>query len=187
MRRVATRVARPEPGMGVGIDLSFARSAIAWRRDGKVECPVFLTQVSDCASEREKAERLYEITSWVTRTVREINPAWIALENYAYAGPKLVPLAELGGAVKHELLRILGMAVIPVPVTTARLLVFGKGNLKKPDVVRLARDAEPRLRQGGDDECDAWVVLRAVERAYEITTAQEPEKRLYASAVRLLG
>lgn len=139
------------------------------------------------ATQGEKTNRLVQLASEVVHFAKTNHAAYAVHEQYAFNQPggRTFDLGELGGVVKHELFRNLGIITEPVNVMTARKFLLGRlpkktellpGGRKKDSGAKAW--AQEGARRAGcpevwtEDERDAWVVanLRAGELGWYAVT-----------------
>lgn len=182
----------------VGVDLGLKVSAVAWRNELGRVCTTNIVppgQPPKKVTTEVSIRRLVAVADRVIGAVRMTGATAVAIEGYAYGQAHrglVFTIAELGGVVRYLLLRELGLVPVIIPPTSARLLALGHGGLSKAEAaarVRRALKGQLAAREGqlSDDECDAYVVLRALEimaRPAEVLEAKQAAvaKRLLAQS-----
>jgi crossover junction endodeoxyribonuclease RuvC len=82
-------------------------------------------------------------------------PVIVAIEGYAFAGPRLVRLAELGGVVKFLLWGV-DIDYYPIAPSTLKKWATGNGRADKDEMVKTARDLWPECPD--DNSADAFLL-----------------------------
>lgn len=111
-------------------------------------------------------ERLREILEDVmTRADRPPQVRLVIIEGYAMGGMgRVFDIGELGGVIKLGLLyKKLPVAIIPP--SSLKKFATGKGNAKKDDMLEAAIRYFD-FTGHGNDEADAWLLLKMAEAAY---------------------
>jgi Holliday junction resolvasome RuvABC endonuclease subunit len=113
----------------------------------------------------EIVEHIADIAEQVCNFIDEHQPTAVFVEQYAFSrnGAYAHAIGELGGVVKHLLVKMLGYDVGVVIATSARKLTFGRvprgTNAKKFVEARLALvDAPFAKGKPGEGERDAFVI-----------------------------
>jgi crossover junction endodeoxyribonuclease RuvC len=112
------------------------------------------------------AERLDYIASRVVGMAVAHAVELVALEGYSFGskGRAVFSIGELGGCVRLELHRA-GIPFVDVSPSSLKKYATGKGNCGKDDMIETAirRFA---FAGHGNDEADAWLLLKMAEAAY---------------------
>lgn len=156
----------------VGLDLSLRAAAacalpLDWDHDlNKVRMGKFGYDLPDDASDREKIERLAKIAHDVSVFCINAKATRIAAEGYAFAASSssVTKLAELGGAVRVDVLESLDIAIESIPASRGRKILLQ--NCPKKDskkfVVRNVKRLGGPTKKWTEDECDAFVCANAM-------------------------
>lgn len=162
-------LALPLPIVVAGLDLSLTGAAVAvvdprrWRQSlRRVATARFgreLKGSKETADTVARVDRLIEISHNIVDFLYEHGATHVWLENYSF-GMRFNShqLGEIGGCVKHEIRRRLGIVAAPVSNTTARKLLLGRGAGKgiKLEVERQLAAMGGKFKT--NDEGDAFVV-----------------------------
>lgn len=157
----------------VGIDLGYGKTALCWReRDGSPRTATLTTKkIISAGRSRMEMEitRLCDLAQAVVSQVVISGASVVAIEDYSYGSPNLAQtIAELGGAVRYALRVQLSVIPWTIPPKQARKIVFDDGGMQKKDVVAAVKAGLKIATEWSDDECDAWVMMRACEMALDM-------------------
>lgn len=142
----------------VGLDLSLTATGIATEAGQSiVSCPK-LRGIERC--DRIAGEVLQLVSQWVNN----LNTGLVVIEGYSFGSRNshAHALGELGGIVRHELLRM-GYRWVDVPPSSLKKYATGKGNAGKEEMLAAAIR---RLGYDGHDnnEADAlWLRAMALD------------------------
>src|SRR5262249_2191330 len=117
------------------------------------------------ASEELQAERRERIADEIVRFCRKNNAIAVALEEFAFSQgqSRAHALGELGGVVKHELRRNLGITPIPITASRARKILLQR--LPRSEVKGYVVYNVKRLEGTSlwtNDEVDSFCVANAL-------------------------
>jgi Holliday junction resolvasome RuvABC endonuclease subunit len=145
----------------VGVDIASAGlSALALVVDGEPRS----AKVWKPKNVRDSTpERIHQFHKWMTFTLGTMNPDVVAVEELAVFLNKKV----IRALSRHEGAALLaakqrGVVVVNPPVTQARGIVFGKGNISKDEAWEAIKKMYPDFKflpktSGGTDQADALV------------------------------
>ncbi len=118
-------------------------------------------KLENTATVREEIERLIWVTSKIIRVAKDWEVTHVGLEGYSF-GEKFggERMGEIGGQLKVQLFLACQLVVLPIPPTTARAKVFGKGmgGASKPKVRAMLKMKDIHIKNL--DRCDAYVLAR---------------------------
>jgi len=115
------------------------------------------------SSIRDKIERMTSIAAMIIRAARSHGVTEIAIEGFAYAAKGAQnDLGELHGVVKSQVLLGLGIVPTVIPPTSARKVVFDKGNIKKK--AALDELTKRGYNLADHNQSDALVIALAASR-----------------------
>ena len=120
--------------------------------------------------------RLAENRDRLRELVLTCSPERVVMEGYANGKGDNYAKGMWGG-VARLLLHDMGLAVVEVPPASLKKFATGKGNANK-DTMLEAAIRRFGFQGHGNDEADAWLLLKMAEAAYDIgvtTTAYQDE------------
>jgi Holliday junction resolvasome RuvABC endonuclease subunit len=172
----------------VGLDLSLRAAAACalprgWNYDMKrVRTMVVGENVSNAEGEDARIRRLDKIASAIVAFCKSNHAIAIGVEDYAFSQgqSRAHALGELGGVVKLEIFKALGIAPLPIVASTARKTLLQRARVKgmkdKDYVIHNVQRLGPVAQRWTNDEIDAFVIANAmVERAGGIALTYEGE------------
>jgi len=148
----------------IGLDLSLTASGMVAIRDGQtIAQKTFGYGLKRTSSPERKLKRLLHITSEVCTFIQEklnLGEVSVVIEGYAYsARGSQNDLAELQGAVKTQIYLMFKLVPVSMPASQARKQVFGRGRLKKDEIIEELNDMGHPFTD--HNQADAFVVARA--------------------------
>lgn len=124
-------------------------------------------------------DRLREIRSGVTAAVLATKPELIVIEGYANGmGDNYAK--GMGGGVARLAIADCGIPIVEVSPTTLKKFATGKGNANKDDMLEAAI-RHFGFQGHGNDEADAWLLLKMAEAAYGDGGANAKQREAIAS------
>lgn len=125
-------------------------------------------------------DRLADIRTLIADLVRSTAPEVVVLEGYAFGarGRAMFNIGELGGVVRL-LLFDMGIPFVEVPPSCLKLFATGKGNSGKDAVLECAIRSFG-FEGHGNDEADAWMLLKIAEAHYGDGGTNEAQRKALA-------
>lgn len=103
--------------------------------------------------------RLQLIAHCCSSVMEDWKPDLVAIEGYAFGNShSLVTLVEIGTVIRLEALRR-GCKIVEVAPTSLKKFVTGKGNAKKPDMAKAAKELFD-FSSKSDDIVDAYCLAK---------------------------
>lgn len=154
----------------IGFDLSLTSAGVS---DGHASWKI--------KPKRKGVERLSEIRGEVTRSLMAVRPVVAVIEGYSFGskGRAVFNIGEAGGVVRL-LLHDLCVPFAEVPPTTLKLFATGKGNSDKDAMIEAAI-RRFGFEGHGNDEADAWLLVKMLETAYGDGGTNDAQRRAIAS------
>lgn len=160
----------------VGLDPSLSSFGVAIiTRDGLSTARIQTAPRSFEGQNKTKLDSRITRLEYIVRNVLDYvvpaRPKLIAIEGYSYAAKNsrsIISLAELGGALRRELVAI--YPVVEISPAVLKKFATGRGNADKA-AVRVAIFKRWKFEAPDDDQADAFVLAKIAQAAIDRPTA----------------